>query len=107
MLLSSLRCNVVVFSCLVLCSSLHLLPRYSFAEISLQGDWVDNEFHGQGKYQWSTGAYYMGAWEKNRMHGQGTFVDDTGREWKGKFFNGQGPGLHTLPKPKQQAVNGS
>uniref|UniRef100_A0A7S0F073 MORN repeat-containing protein 5 n=1 Tax=Hanusia phi TaxID=3032 RepID=A0A7S0F073_9CRYP len=74
---------------------------------SYDGDWVENQFHGQGKYQWATGAYYMGAWEKNRMHGEGVFVDDTGREWKGKFYNGQGPGLHTLPKPKQEAVNGS
>lgn len=31
------------------------------------------------------------------MHGDGVFVDATGRQWKGKFFNGQGPGLHTLP----------
>ena len=53
------------------------------------------------------GAGKGGDSDTTRMHGQGTFVDDTGREWKGKFFNGQGPGLHTLPKPKQQAVNGS
>jgi hypothetical protein len=31
------------------------------------------------------------------MHGDGAFVDTSGREWKGKFYNGQGPGLHTLP----------
>ena len=35
--------------------------------------------------------------ESNKMHGDGMFVDGTGRQWKGKFYNGQGPGLHTLP----------
>lgn len=27
------------------------------------GDWVNNKFHGHGKYQWKVGAYYIGAWE--------------------------------------------
>ena len=35
--------------------------------------------------------------EGNKMHGDGMFVDSVGRQWKGKFYNGQGPGLHTLP----------
>jgi hypothetical protein len=130
---------------------------------------VENKFHGQGKYIWEHGAYYIGAWyspapyvcihmcvlvlavtllmlnwlncvhacvsiccrasfpfkstafdccacpfffhsflsfsfltlnairEGNKMHGDGMFVDSVGRQWKGKFYNGQGPGLHTLP----------
>ena len=40
------------------------------------------------------------------MHGEGIFVDTEGREWKGKFYNGQGPGLHTLhvgKPPESQA----
>lgn len=61
------------------------------------GNFDDNKFHGQGKYIWEHGAYYIGAWENNKMHGDGMFVDSTGRQWKGKFYNGQGPGLHTLP----------
>jgi len=41
-----------------------------------------------------------------RMHGAGCFVDPEGREWKGEFYNGQGPGLHTLPlkKPEPEAA---
>jgi hypothetical protein len=39
--------------------------------------------------------------ENNKMHGDGMFVDSTGRQWKGKFYNGQGPGLHTLPANKR------
>ncbi len=27
------------------------------------------------------------------MHGQGTFTDTQGVTWKGKFYNGTGPGL--------------
>ena len=120
---------------------------------SYDGDWVNDAFHGQGRYQWKNGAFYIGAWEKNkcvipspllhpdfpdgcvgsspliyresciaepcglqaqswpqvagganlpswdegrRMHGAGTFTDMEGRHWKGQFYNGQGPGLHTL-----------
>jgi hypothetical protein len=37
------------------------------------------------------------------MHGKGSFVDVDGREWKGEFYNGQGPGLHTLPLKKPSA----
>eukprot|EP00286_Rhodomonas_abbreviata_P015758 CAMPEP_0181340288 /NCGR_PEP_ID=MMETSP1101-20121128/29756_1 /TAXON_ID=46948 /ORGANISM="Rhodomonas abbreviata, Strain Caron Lab Isolate" /LENGTH=159 /DNA_ID=CAMNT_0023451407 /DNA_START=13 /DNA_END=492 /DNA_ORIENTATION=- len=67
------------------------------------GDWVQDQFHGQGKYKWKNGAYYIGAWESNKMHGEGMFVDTEGRQWKGRFFNGQGPGLHTLPtEPAEQ-----
>jgi|LauGreDrversion2_3_1035106.scaffolds.fasta_scaffold313816_1 hypothetical protein len=45
--------------------------------------------------------------ENNKMHGDGMFVDSTGRQWKGKFYNGQGPGLHTLPanKPPSKSVS--
>uniref|UniRef100_A0A6U4VGE9 MORN repeat-containing protein 5 n=2 Tax=Hemiselmis andersenii TaxID=464988 RepID=A0A6U4VGE9_HEMAN len=70
------------------------------------GEWADSKFHGQGKYQWKNGAYYIGAWENNQMHGDGTFVDASAREWKGKFYNGQGPGLHTLPIGEEPS-NGS
>eukprot|EP00960_Hanusia_phi_P046331 757755-Hanusia_phi.AAC.3 len=51
------ECLANVFSILLLASSTFVW----------QGDWVENQFHGQGKYQWATGAYYMGAWEKNRF----------------------------------------
>jgi len=27
-----------------------------------QGEFVGNKFHGQGKYTWEHGAYYIGAW---------------------------------------------
>ena len=27
-----------------------------------QGDFVENKFHGEGKYVWNHGAYYMGNW---------------------------------------------
>mmetsp|Transcript_43086 Transcript_43086/g.105349 ORF Transcript_43086/g.105349 Transcript_43086/m.105349 type:complete len:161 (+) Transcript_43086:67-549(+) len=61
------------------------------------GAWAANKFQGQGKYMWNNGAYYIGEWVDNKMHGEGMFVDTEGRQWKGKFYNGQGPGLHTLP----------
>lgn len=31
--------------------------------------------------------------QDNQMHGSGTYTDAQGVEWKGKFYNGTGPGL--------------
>jgi hypothetical protein len=29
---------------------------------NLQGAFEENKFHGQGKYIWEHGAYYIGTW---------------------------------------------
>ena len=76
-----------------------------------QGEWFKNKFQGRGKYQWPTGAHYVGDWVENkyvffleplfglfefhvyRMHGTGVYTDGEGRQWNGKFHNGSGPGL--------------
>jgi len=50
--------------------------------------------HVRNAFSWGTMRWLA---QDNKMHGDGAFVDTSGREWKGKFYNGQGPGLHTLP----------
>ena len=39
------------------------------------------------------GAAYEGPFSMNQMHGAGAFTDKQGVAWKGKFYNGSGPGL--------------
>jgi hypothetical protein len=45
-------------------------------------------FHGEGKYQFSDGAQYVGSWNMNKMHGKGLYVDAASVRWEGTFFNG-------------------
>ncbi|KAH9584031.1 MORN motif [Trypanosoma melophagium] len=57
------------------------------------GQFVRGMFEGSGTYTWSSGASYDGAWRANRIHGLGTYTDANGKVWHGKYYNGSGPGL--------------
>ena len=58
---------------------------------------VNDIFQGKGKYTWPNGCCYDGFWRDNKMHGDGTYRDINGREWRGRFYNGRGPGLSQEP----------
>lgn len=58
-----------------------------------EGGWSHNKYHGKGKYTWPDGRTYEGEWQENKMHGHGVYTDIDGRKWEGQFFNGSGPGL--------------
>jgi len=53
-------------------------------------------YQGKGTYTFADGTKYVGEWVENKMHGDGVFTDKSGREWKGKFYNGSGPGLISM-----------
>lgn len=61
-----------------------------------EGDFYHGCFSGQGTYQWRNGAVYSGQWRANRMHGEGVYTDAQGHVWKGRYYNGTGPGLIRL-----------
>ncbi|KAG5488359.1 uncharacterized protein JKF63_07954 [Porcisia hertigi] len=93
---------------------------YTCPSFTYAGDWVEDEMHGsgrlvftqsgnaydgefshgyfsgQGSYQWSDGSVYCGQWRANRMHGEGVYTDVQGHVWKGRYYNGTGPGLVRL-----------
>ena len=58
-----------------------------------EGTWNENQFMGEGLYQWADGSSYKGGWADNKMHGKGTYVDAKGEAYEGDFFNGNGPDL--------------
>lgn len=63
---------------------------YNFATgATYDGEFQHNNFHGVGCYRWTDGAHYEGAWYCNRMHGDGLYVDKDGVEWRGRFVNGK------------------
>jgi hypothetical protein len=57
------------------------------------GGVIDGRFDGRGVYKWPDSSSYDGQWRFNRPHGEGTFTDSDGQLWKGRFYNGTGPGL--------------
>lgn len=61
-----------------------------------EGDFVRGKFEGTGVYRWADGSKYEGGWRDNHMHGEGVFLDVDGNVWKGKYYNGSGPGLEGL-----------
>ncbi|CAC9456637.1 conserved hypothetical protein [Leishmania infantum JPCM5] len=93
---------------------------YTCPSFTYAGDWVEDEMHGSGQlafvesgniyegefshgcfsghgtYQWRDGALYCGQWRSNRMHGEGIYTDVQGHVWKGRYYNGTGPGLIRL-----------
>ena len=51
---------------------------YKNGSIKYEGDFVNNEFEGNGKYIWENGNYYIGQ-EKNGLgHGKGTYYYKNG-----------------------------
>lgn len=60
---------------------------------SYAGSFYHNAFNGRGKYTWPDGSYYEGQFRANKLHGEGTFVDNLGRRWVGKFYDGIGKNL--------------
>lgn len=93
---------------------------YLSPQIRYVGDWVEDEMHGHGHleffssghvydgefcygrfqgygvYQWQDGCRYEGSWVNSKMHGEGIYTDAEGRIWKGKYYNGNGPGLQQI-----------
>lgn len=93
---------------------------YLSPQIRYVGDWMEDEMHGRGHleffssghvydgefcygrfqgygvYQWPDGSRYEGNWMNSKMHGEGIYTDTEGRVWKGKYYNGNGPGLQQL-----------
>mmetsp|Transcript_13475 Transcript_13475/g.18460 ORF Transcript_13475/g.18460 Transcript_13475/m.18460 type:complete len:168 (-) Transcript_13475:124-627(-) len=58
-----------------------------------QGECVEGQYHGIGKYTWADGSWYQGNWFHNRFHGEGEYHDKKGQHWKGKYYNNEGPGI--------------
>ena len=51
------------------------------------GEFKDNKFHGQGKYQWNDGEIYEGEFANSEPNGNGTLTTPTGQKFSGKFKN--------------------
>ena len=67
---------------------------------SYKGYWKDNDFHGQGTFDYghintSKGDKYVGEWANGKYNGQGTYFFLIGDIYKGEWINGQRTGKGT------------
>ena len=51
------------------------------------GEFKDNKFHGQGKYQWHDGEIYEGEFANSESNGCGTLTNPKGQKFSCKFKN--------------------
>jgi hypothetical protein len=58
------------------------------------GEFLENKFHGEGKYMDDQGNTYTGEFEGNKFHGKGVYVSAGGGRYEGEFvlgnFSGRG-----------------
>lgn len=52
-----------------------------------EGDWVDDQMHGEGTYKFTSGNVYSGNWVKGTMHGLGKMVYSDGSTYEGNWHN--------------------
>ena len=61
-----------------------------------EGDFVNEEFEGKGKYICKNGDYYIGNFVKNKFEGEGEYFYKNGDKYKGTFMDGyqNGKGIY-------------
>ena len=50
-----------------------------------QGEFLNNEIDGRGRYEWKDGKVYEGQWSHNLMHGFGILIFPDGNRYEGEF----------------------
>jgi hypothetical protein len=67
------------------------------------GEWIQDQPHGQGRVVWSNGAIYTGQFQFGKYHGLGVYVWPSGKKFVGRWENGikNGHGLYTWPNGKK------
>jgi len=53
-----------------------------------EGEWKNDQMHGQGTYYFSNGNRYTGQWQKDNMSGLGTMVYSNNDRYEGEWQNG-------------------
>ena len=53
------------------------------------GQWKNNNMHGEGIYTWADGRRYEGQYEMDKKHGFGVYQWADGRIYEGNWYNGK------------------
>lgn len=46
---------------------------YRDGDYSYEGEWIEDEMHGLGRFTFASGAEYDGSWEHNKYCGDGKY----------------------------------
>ena len=61
---------------------------YSNGNIQYEGDWINDNAEGNGKYIWENGQYYIGQYKNGLKHGKGTIFYSNGNiKYEGDWIN--------------------
>ena len=53
-----------------------------------EGNWAEGQRHGHGEYKYANGDTYKGNWKQDRRHGQGKYLyKDKGLVYEGWYFH--------------------
>jgi len=64
-----------------------------------RGEWLNDQFEGQGVYTYRDGRKYVGQFSKNQRHGQGTFTWKDGARYTGGYKEDMRSGHGTFTYP--------
>jgi hypothetical protein len=62
------------------------------------GQWLNDQYSGQGTYIWTDGKKYVGQWLNNKKNGQRPYTFSSGNKYVGQWSNDKknGQGTFTL-----------
>ena len=75
--------------------TLHRLVNRGKPEIIYEGEWMNGEKNGSGRYYYDENVYYEGNWNRNRKQGHGKFKSIDG-EYDGLWMNDKKHGKGVL-----------
>ena len=61
---------------------------YSNGNVKYDGDWLNGNIEGYGRFNWKNGFYYIGQWKKCVRSGKGAEYYPNGKiRYEGDFYN--------------------
>lgn len=75
--------------------------------MTYEGEFLDNQRHGQGTETWSDGRRYSGDFKNDKKEGYGEWSLPDGTSYTGQFLNGNFDGFGVLSKPNEYRYTGT
>ena len=79
-----------------------------YSDGKYEGEFLNGERNGQGKFTWNNGSKYIGGWLNGKQHGQGTETQTNGETFEGEWLNGKlhGQATYTWDNGNSKYIGG-